>query len=137
MWAQYLEFLKQSAQIEDWHYEPAPFFFKDVTFGPVQYRLDFWLKPFSGWAYYQEFKRGYLDGPAVTKLRRMAQQYPDVVVELVMMGMPKKITSQMRIARKYIRDNRIVDASVIFKQMGSLIKSAKDYQMCEVLQNAY
>lgn len=140
MWAQYLEFLKQCNKIGDWEYEPATFFFKDVTFGPVQYKLDFLIKDdnteyFNGGIYYQEFKRGYLDGPAVTKLRRMAQQYPDVIVGLVMMGMPKKTTSQMRTACKYIRDNRIVDASAIFKQMGSLIKSAKDYRMCEVLQN--
>lgn len=135
MWAQYLEFLYQSGEIIGWSYEPPPFYFTDIRFGPVQYRLDFCVSPKIGQAYYDEFKRGYLDGPAVTKLRRMADQYPDVIVGLVMMQMPKKTTSQMRTACKYIRDNRIVDASAIFKQMGSLIKSAKDYRMCEVLQN--
>lgn len=132
MWGQYLQWLKQSGEIENWWYEPKVFYFKDITFGPVQYKLDYGIRPLGGYdMYYQEFKRGQLDGPAVTKLRRMAQQYPDVIVELVMMGMPKKTTSQMRTACKYIRDNRIVDASAIFKQMGSLIKSAKDYRMAE------
>lgn len=137
LWAQYLEFLKQSGEIEDWEYEPLPFYFKNVRFGPVQYKLDFLVTYDSNCSdsYYQEFKRGSLDGPAVTKLRRMAEQYPDVIIELVMMGKPKKETHRMFIARKYVRDNRIVDASAIFKQLGRIIISAKDYLKGKELQN--
>jgi hypothetical protein len=143
MWSQYLQFLKQVGEIADWEYEPAPpFYFTDVTFGPVQYKLDFFIrtnKPgFTG--YYQEFKRGSLDGQAVTKLRRMAKHYHGVIIELVMMGKPKKETHRMFIARKYVRDNRIVDASAIFRQMGNMIKSAKDWlgaQKFEELRNGH
>lgn len=134
MYAQYLEFLYQSGEIIGWSYEPPPFFFKDVKFGPVQYKLDFCIGPKKGMAYYVEFKRGYLDGSAVTKLRRMADQYPDVIIELAMMGIPKKTNNRMRTACKYTRGHRIVDASAIFKQMGKLIISAKDYRMGKELQ---
>lgn len=113
MWAQYLEFLKQAGEISDWQYEPAPFYFTNVRFGPVQYKLDFKLKLKDGQYIYQEFKRGSLDGQAVTKLRRMANQYPNIIIELVMMNMPKKTTHRMHIACKYIRGNRIVDTSWI------------------------
>lgn len=134
MWAQYLEFLKQSGEIKNWFYEPSKLHFKNVKFGPVQYTPDFLIYPIGDYDnYYQEFKRGYLDGSAVTKLRRMAKQYPDVIIELVMMNMPKKETHRMYIAKKYIR--RIVDASAIFRQMGSYIKSAKDYLAAEKLMN--
>ncbi len=137
MWSQYLEFLKQSSEIADWSYEPSPFYFKNIQFGPVQYKLDFKLKLIKDGQFYiyQEFKRGFLDGSAVTKLRRMADQHPGVIIELVMMGKPKKETHRMFIARKYVRDNRIVDASAIFKQMGNMIKSAENYQIAEKNQN--
>ena len=141
MWAQYLEFLKQSGEIADWFYEPSPFYFTDIQFGPVQYKLDFLIKGKSNFIrpgdpdYYQEFKHGEFDGPALTKLRRMAKQYPDVVIELVVAGKRKKDAHRLYVAKKYIKDNRVTDASVIFRQMGGLIKRAKDYQGAKELQD--
>lgn len=141
MWAQYLEFLKQSHEIEDWEYEPPPFYFKDITFGPPQYKLDFLIKTPTRFIrqkesdYYQEFKHGEFDGPALTKLRRMAKQYPNVVIELVVAGQRKKDAHRLYMAKKYIKDNQVTDAAVIFKQMGGLIKRAKDYQGAKELQD--
>ena len=132
LWSQYLELLKQSGVIVDWEYEPAPFYFENIRFGPAQYKLDFLIFPVEAQFYYQEFKRGYLDGPAVTKLRRMSQQYPDVIIELVLMDAAKINSHRMYMAHKFVR--RIISASDIFRQMGRLIKSAKDWQMAEKLQ---
>ena len=135
MWAQCLEFLKQSGEISDWRYEPLPpFYFTNILFGPVQYKLDFVIIK-DNKVYYQEFKNGDFDGPALTKLRRMAKQYPDVVIELVVAGKKKKDAHRLYVAKKYIRDHRIVDASLIFRQMGNLIKSAKDWLMAEKFTN--
>ena len=133
MWAQYLDWLKQSGEVVEWLYEPSPFFFKNVQFGSVQYKLDFLVIPTQGInnEFYQEFKRGYLDGPAVTKLRRMAEQYPDVIIELVIEKPRKKDAHRLYIVKKYVR--RIANADIIFKQLGKLIKSAKDWQMAEEL----
>jgi hypothetical protein len=132
MWAQYLDWLKQSGEIVEWLYEPSPFYFESIKFGPAQYKLDFLVYPKEDeHIYYQEFKRGYLDGPAVTKLRRMAEQYPDVIIELVIEKPRKKDAHRLYIVKKYVR--RIVNADIIFKQLGKLIKSAKDWQMAEEL----
>lgn len=140
MWAQYLEFLRQSGEIADWQYEPPPFFFTDIRFGPVQYKLDFLIKGKTNFInpkdpdYYQECKFSDFDGPALTKLRRMAKQYPDVIIELVVAGARKKDANRLYMAKKYIKDNYVTDASAIFKQMGKLIISAKDYRLGKELQ---
>lgn len=131
MWAQYLEFLKQSKLIINWWYEHKTFYFNNEKTAPVQYTPDFKISNIET-IYYQEFKRGFLDGQAVTKFRRMAKHYPDIIIELVMMGILKKESHQMFIAKKYVR--RIVDASAIFKQMGKLIISAKDYRAGKELE---
>jgi hypothetical protein len=134
LWSQYLQFLKQSGEIADWQYEPPPFFFTDIRFGPVQYKLDFLIQAGQKQHYYQEFKRGFLDGQAVTKLRRMADQHPDVIIELVMMGIGKRFSHRQTIAQKYVR--RIINADIIFKQLGRLIISAKEYQAGKNLQKS-
>ena len=133
LWSQYLEFLKQSGEIKGWGYEGKTFYFHNEKTAPVQYTPDFWIVPNSGQAYCQEFKRGYLDGQAITKLRRMAKHYPDVIIELVLMDAAKINSHRMFIAHKYVR--RIISARDIFRQMGNLIKSAKDYLAAEKLEN--
>ena len=40
-WAQYLEFLKEIGEIEDWEYEPETFWFEGVKRGTNNYRPDF------------------------------------------------------------------------------------------------
>ncbi len=128
LWSEYLEFLKQSGEIKSWCYEGKTFHFRNEKTAPVQYTPDFWITPVGGMAYCQEFKRGSLDGSSITKFRRLDKHY-SVIIELVMMGMPKKETHRMYIARKYVRNNRIVNADIIFKQLGKLIVSAKDYRL--------
>lgn len=132
MWAQYLEFLNRTGQIEGWNYEPTTFYFENEKTAPVQYTPDFRIKDKNNGWYYQEFKRGSLDGQAVTKLRRMAKHYPDVIIELVMMNKSKKDTHRLYIIKKYVR--RIISADIIFKQLGRLIISAKDYRLTQKLQ---
>jgi len=127
MWVQYLEWLKKAGEIKDWRYEITTFFFPNEKTAPVQYTPDFFIVPTEGPAYYQELKRGHLDGSAVTKFRRMAKHCPDEIIELVMLGKPKKDNHRMHIAKKYVR--RIVDATVIIRQLGRLIITAKDFRL--------
>ena len=122
-WALYLQFLKESGEIITWDYEVRKFYFKDEETPPVQYTPDFWIFESSDSNYYQECK-GYHDGATNRKLQRLAKHYPDVVIELVLMRMPKwnktKGANRRRVAEKYCR--RIIDASEIFKQIKGLVK---------------
>ena len=127
MWAQYLEWLKESGEIRNWCYEGKTFYFRNEKTAPVQYTPDFWITPIGGMVYCQEFKRGHLDGQAVTKFRRMAKHYPGVIIELVITNKCKKDAHRLYIVKKYVR--RIIDADIIFKQMGNLIKTAGDYRL--------
>ncbi|MCK5609169.1 hypothetical protein KAR91_45260 [Candidatus Pacearchaeota archaeon] len=121
-WSLYLEFLKQGGEIQDWFYEKDLFVFPGETTAPVRYLMDFTIIDKDGSTYYNETK-GYHDGSTNTKLRRTAKYYPDAIVELVLMSIPKKNkakgASRRRIAAKYTR--RIIDASVIFKQLKGVI----------------
>ena len=129
-WAQYLQFLKDNDKVIDWEFEPKTFDFqgKGYVKGPFMYLPDFKVvechgcslcKPTIIW---QECK-GYHDGDTNSKLRRMAQCYPDETMELVLQRIPKKGghkgAGRRRIAAKYVR--RIIDASEIFKQMKGLL----------------
>jgi hypothetical protein len=122
-WAQYLEFLKQAEKIRDWdfHCWPEPFYFIGVKKAPVQYTPDFLVTENDGTEVIQELK-GHHDGPTNSKLARMAEYYPDKIMELVLQSIPKgsKGANRRHTAKKYTR--RIIDASVIFRQMGALIK---------------
>lgn len=118
-WACYLQFLKDSKIIKDWFYEPDIFIFEGERTAPVQYRPDFKLIGTDSKELYQECK-GYHDGQTNSKLRRMARHYPDVVMELVLMRIPKKgKVNRRRIAEKYVR--RIIDASKIFRQIKGIV----------------
>ncbi|KKL71483.1 hypothetical protein LCGC14_2094480 [marine sediment metagenome] len=116
-WAKYLQLLKDSGEIIEWYYEPHTFYFPNEKTAPVQYTPDFLVIENDDTEIYQETK-GYHDGPTNSKLRRFARHYPDEIIELVLMRMPKKGKSanRIRVANKYVR--RIIDASVIFKQIG-------------------
>ncbi len=120
-WALYLQFLKDRAKILYWEYEPKIFYFEGERRAPVQYTPDFALFDSLGHAVWQECK-GHHDGPTNTKLRLMAKHYPDEVMELVLMRIPKnqvKGANRRRVAAKYTR--RIIDASEIFRQVRGLI----------------
>ena len=123
-WAQYLQFLKESREIQEWEYEPETFYFPNEKTAPVQYTPDFKiieLDVFKECVIWQECK-GYHDGPTNSKLRRMAKHHPNEVMELVLQRIPKKgkAANRRRIAAKYTR--RIIDASVIFKQIKGILK---------------
>ena len=124
-WAQYLQVLKDHGAIVDWEFEPHAFDFQGKGYkkGPFTYLPDFLI--FDGVGHYWQECKGYHDGDTNSKLRRMAECEPKEVFELVLQRIPKKGkhkgAGRRRIAAKYTR--RIIDASVIFRQMGALIKT--------------
>jgi len=121
-WALYLDLLKQQREILNWQYEPDTFYFREETQGPYQYIPDFKIFTDDGF-YYQECK-GYHDGSTNSKLRRFKRQNPDIEIELILQNIPKRKKSKganrRRIASKYAR--RIIDASVIFKQLKRMLE---------------
>ncbi len=122
-WAQYLQFLKESNNILGWEYEPKTFDFQSRGYkkGPFVYLPDF--KVVVGCGHYWQETKGHHDGDCNSKLRRMAECYPDEIMELVLQSIPKKGgkgANRRRIAAKYTR--RIIDASVIFRQMKGVIQ---------------
>jgi hypothetical protein len=116
-WAMYLELLVASGEIKEWEYEETVFIFDGVETAPVQYTPDFKIIENNGMHYWQECK-GFHDGKTNKKLQRMAQHFPEEIIELVLMRIPKrgKGANRRRVAEKYCR--RVIDASVIFKQIG-------------------
>ena len=113
-WALYLEMLKRHDYIIEWEYEPLTFYFPDEKTAPVQYTPDFRVTDCKE-IYWQECK-GMHDGSTNTKFRRMAEHNPDIIMELVLMSLPKKTANRRRVANKYVR--RIIDAGRIFRQCG-------------------
>ena len=126
-WAQYLQFLKDSGEIIGWEHEPTTFDFQGRGYkkGPFVYTPDFKIIESDGTVVWQECK-GYHDGDTNSKLRRISELDLNITMELVLQSIPKtnraksKGAGRRRIAAKYTR--RIIDASVIFRQMGALIK---------------
>ncbi len=122
-WAAYLQFLVETGEIERWEYEPVTFYFAGEKTAPVQYTPDFriWVKGELNF-YYQETK-GHFDGKTNKKFQRLDKHFPHVIIELVLMSIPKskkQIGANRRgVARKYTR--RIIDASEIFKQIKGLV----------------
>jgi len=120
-WSKYLQFLKAAGEIKDWEYEAELFVFPGEITAPVQYRPDFKVIGNKGTVVYQETK-GYHDGSTNRKFQRMAKHYPDVVMELVLQSIPRKGSkgaNRRAVAAKYTR--RIIDASVIFKQIKHVV----------------
>ena len=121
-WAGSLQFLKDTKQIHDWQYESHRFPFDGVTRGPYSYLPDFLVFEKVDKAVWQECK-GELDSASTSKLHRMFEQYPSDEIELVMLRLPKKGNQANRLDRirrkQWVR--RVIDASVIFRQMKGLI----------------
>ncbi len=124
-WAQYLELLRTQGHIVEWSYEPQTFVFEGVKSGPVCYQPDFKVaereETFNGLVftkhYWQETK-GMHDGQTNTKFKRMAEQYPNEPIELVLLHIPKngKGARRREIAAKYCR--RVIDGGKILRQCG-------------------
>jgi len=121
-WAKYLQFLKDKKQIHDWQYEPHRFLFTGATRGPYSYLPDFLVFENDGEAVWQECK-GELDSQSASKLQRMFEQFPSDEIELVMQRIPKRGNQANRLDRirrkGWVR--RVIDASIIFRQMKGLI----------------
>ena len=120
-WAAYLQFLWESGEILLAEYEPHTFTFAGEVGGATKYTPDFRITTHQE-QYWQECK-GHHDGPTNTKLKRMAKHYPDEIIELVLQRIPKNgkdPSSRRKTAARYTR--RIIDASVIFKQIRGLLK---------------
>ena len=121
-WTQYLQILKDSAQIATWTYEPTTFYFYGVKSAPHKYTPDFYIKMYALDKvpnYWQECK-GHHDGPTNSKLRRMAEHYPDEIMELVLQGFSKKTAQRRDTAARYTR--RIIDGNEILRQVRGLIQ---------------
>lgn len=120
-WALYLEFLKTNDEIIEWDYEPKIFYFPDEKTAPVQYRPDFRVVEKINGVVWHETK-GHHDGKTNKKFQRMAKHYPDVIMDLVLQSIPKtgsKGANRRFNAQRYVR--RIMDASIIFRQMRGVI----------------
>ncbi|MCL2076332.1 MAG: DUF1064 domain-containing protein [Betaproteobacteria bacterium] len=81
-YARYLEFLRLNGEIRAWAHEPDVFWFEGVRRGCVSYLPDFRVDENDGITVYHEIK-GWMDAKSQTKLKRMAQYYPDVPVIVI------------------------------------------------------
>lgn len=122
-WALYLEFLKHAGEICDWQFEKKLFNFQGFGYenGPFMYRPDFTIIDKQGNVFYQECK-GNHDGATNAKFQRVAKCYPGTVMELVLQSIPKRSSkgaNRRFNASRYVR--RIIDASVIFRQLRGVI----------------
>ncbi len=81
-YARYLELLLSKKIIAKWEFEPDTFWFHKIQRGIRSYLPDFkiWLDDKS--FFYVEIK-GWMDDKSKTKLKRMEQYYPDILVNIV------------------------------------------------------
>lgn len=117
-WAKYLQWLLESGEILGWEYEVKTFHFTGYEIGKMSYLPDFRVVENDGTVVWQECK-GHHDGPMNTRFKRMAEQYPDELIDLISGKFEKRNFQRRDTAKRYTR--RIVDASQIFKQMKGLI----------------
>ncbi len=114
-WALYLQWQVEQGLIKDWWYEQTTFRFTDEKAGALKYLIDFDIRNLDNTFHYEECK-GYLSTRDRSKFRKVAKYYPDTIIDLVVMQPNRISPNNRRIALKYIR--RIVDASMIFRQLG-------------------
>ena len=81
-YARYLNSLQENGRISSWKYEPDTFVFYGVKRGAVCYTPDFLIIYPNGQKEYHEVK-GYMTSESRTKMKRMKEYYPDVVIKLV------------------------------------------------------
>jgi hypothetical protein len=113
-WALHLERCKVMGAIEKWEYEPETFWFKGIRRGTVSYKPDFRVTE-DGKAHYQEVK-GYLEQKDITKFRRLARDYPDTKLVLIMQQLSgRRNTLMIEKARPFVA--RIVHGPSIIRSM--------------------
>lgn len=81
-YARLLEFRKARGDIKAWEHEPETFWFEKVKRGVCSYLPDFRVTLNDGSIEYHEVK-GWMDAKSKTKLKRMKQYHPAVVVVLI------------------------------------------------------
>lgn len=81
-YARYLKWLASRGEIASWEYEPETFIFEAIKRGTRSYTPDFKVTENDGRVIYHEVK-GWMDPKSVTKLKRMAQYYPDVKILVI------------------------------------------------------
>ena len=109
--AQWLNFLKDVGYIREWDYEneDCKFFFENVEYGSPKYTIDFVVYHHDDRKEYYETK-GELQGPHVTKFRRLREQQPDIVINLAVMTIPKKHRG------RFVSASRFVDRIIQIKK---------------------
>lgn len=78
----FLEKLKREGKIKDWRHEPKTFWFNEVKRGIRSYLPDYCITHLNDSEEWAEVK-GYEDAASMTKMKRMAQFYPEVKIRLV------------------------------------------------------
>jgi len=81
-WALYLQMLKELGAITDWWYESEIFHFKERYSMKHTYTLDFKVLEDGQFVYY-EYKNCYIKQKDVSRLRRMAKDFRDIKIILV------------------------------------------------------
>jgi len=118
-WANYLELLKMSKEIESWEYEPQTFEFKERYRARKQYTPDFRTVEHGQVKWYEVKCGSTLTQKAVSKLKYMQADFPDEWITLVYPSRPKKENKISRLldnAAKYA--NEIIYSGRIFRKLG-------------------
>ena len=119
-WSRYLDILVAAGEIRGWRYESTFFEFLEIKHGIRRYKPDFEVALPDGRTVWHECK-GYLDAKSITKIRRFAKYYPKERLDLIFNVVPKPGSrSKKRIEIEKISPYvyRVIDAAVIFKQLG-------------------
>jgi hypothetical protein len=94
-YARYLNWLVEQGQIAKWEYEPDVFEFVTVKKGSRFYVPDFKITNLDGSIEYHEVK-GWMDPKSVTKLKRMAKYYPDIVLHVIDQDVYRAVAKTMK-----------------------------------------
>lgn len=102
-----LQRLKEAGAIIEWQHEPKDFWFQGVKRGTCSYRPDFhaaWADPKTGSVWYETKSKNGLKQKDVTKYKRMAKDYPDITLVLVLGGPPSTTRQKILLdnALKYV-----------------------------------
>ena len=81
-YARYLQFLQDFGMIFNWEFEVDTFWFDKVPRGTRSYLPDFKIWLDSSSFFYVETK-GWMDDKSATKLKRMQEYYPEILVKVV------------------------------------------------------
>lgn len=78
----YLNFLKQHANIKEFHHEPKTFWFDGIKRGCVSYKPDFLVEENDGTHWWAEVK-GYMDAKSATKIKRFKKYFPEEELRII------------------------------------------------------